>query len=563
MGELRPWLGLLMSRRWRLLAGGLLMAATLLSGVGLLTLSGWFITATGVTALAWAAGLAASLEVYVPGGGIRFFALTRTVSRYLERLYNHDTVLRLLSDLRVQMFRSLSQLDGLTQARYQASQWLNRLTRDIDTLDNLYLRLLAPPLVALLGTLLMALGMALFLPGPAVLLLIWLLLVLLLVTVVMALWGRRLSRTQVTRADRLRVRAIEQLQGLAELQAWQALEAHQQQLLALERGQSSDRCRLEGRGAVGQALVVAGVQGALVLVLVMTLSAYQQGLISAPVLVMLPLGVMALAEAYSALPGAFVHWGSSEAAAARLNEQGALAGRLATPGQPETPAPMAALAWRQAGFSHDTQRLFRGLNLTLAPGEKLAIVGPSGAGKSTLAALAARLVEPDQGQVCWGGVPLWALDTAAWRSQTAVLTQNAHLFNDTVAANLRVADPDASDQALWQALEKVALAQWLSGLELGLDTPVGDFGRQLSGGEGRRLALARLYLRNPALVILDEPLTGLDGATARHVVRHLDEFLSQRSALLLGHEVAALPAADRVLLLTREGALTEWAGEAG
>src|SRR5690554_7272947 len=145
-----PWLRLLARRPGRLYLGVVLLALTSFSAIGLLALSGWFITASALTGMAIAMGVAASLDVYVPGGGIRFFALSRTVARYMERLYNHDTVLRLLADLRRRLFAAMAKLDEHTLAQRRSSDWLNRLTADIDALDSLYLRLLAPPAVALL-----------------------------------------------------------------------------------------------------------------------------------------------------------------------------------------------------------------------------------------------------------------------------------------------------------------------------------------------------------------------------------------------------------------------------
>lgn len=556
MNELRPWLALLLQRRGRLWLGGVLMAATLMAGVGLLSLSGWFITATAVTALAWGAGLAASIDIYVPGSGIRFFALARTVSRYFERLYNHDTVLRLLADLRVGMFRALSRLDGQTQSRYRASQWLNRLTRDIDTLDNLYLRLLAPPLVALLGSGLVALLIGLFLPLAGLVVIVVLAAVLMVLTLAMARWGRALSRQQVSTADALRVKAVEQAQGLAELQAWQVLPDHQHDLMARARHHSRDRCQLESRAAMGQALSELGIQGTALLILILALGAYQQELVSGPVMVMMPLAVMALAEGFNALPSAFVHWGSSEAAARRLNEQRALSGRLPEPTQPRPVTPNAPLTWKNVAVTLGAHPVFHNLNLELRPGEKLAIIGPSGAGKSTLAALAARLIDPDQGQLRWGDTALSELNSEQWRAQTAVLTQDAHLFNDSIATNLRIANPEATDEQLWQALEQVALAERVRTFSQQLDTQIGEFGRQLSGGEARRIALARILLKDPGLVILDEPLTGLDRATAEIVTSNLNRFLKTRSALLLGHEPRALPEADRVLVLNSNAVLS-------
>lgn len=561
MKELRPWLDLMAVYRFRLWAGALLMAATLMAGVGLLTLSGWFITATAVTALAWAAGLSAALEVYVPGGGIRFFALSRTLARYFERLYNHDTVLRLLAELRVTLFRSLVQLHGERQHQYRAAQWLNRLTRDIDTLDNLYLRLIAPPVVALLGVLLVALLVGVFLPFAGLLVLLSLVAVLVALTLGMAWWGREQSSRIVSATDDLRVRAIEQMQGLAELSAWQVLDRHQEDLKAREQRQSADRFLLECRGAWGQALASAGIQGTVVLLLVLVLIAFQRELISAPVMVMLPLAVMALAEGFAGLPSAFLQWGGTEAAARRLNEQRELEPKAAQDKlhskttERLSPASAPALTWQNISLQRGAFPIFSNLNFTLAAGEKVAIVGPSGAGKSTLAALAASLIKADSGTLCIGSVPLADIDPDVWREQIAVLTQNAHIFNDSLAANLRIAKPQATDGQLWEALAQVELEDKVRQFEDGLETQLGEFGRQLSGGEARRVALARIFLRNPAWVILDEPLTGLDEGTATRIKEHLNRFLRDRAALLLAHELDALPQADRVLVLSANGEL--------
>lgn len=562
MTELRPWLELMAVHRFRLWAGALLMAATLLAGVGLLTVSGWFITATAVTALAWAAGLSATLEVYVPGGGIRFFALARTVSRYFERLYNHDTVLRLLAQLRVTLFHSLVHLDGESQCRYRAAQWLNRLTRDIDTLDNLYLRLLAPPVVALLGVIFVALLVSLFLPFAGLLVFFSLLTVLACVTLGMALWGRKQSGRVVSATDDLRVQAIEQVQGLAELSAWQVLDKHQKDLKEREQRQSADRFLLECHSAWGQAFATAGLQSTVVLLLGLALISFERGLISAPVMVMLPLAVMALAEGFAGLPSAFLQGGGTEAAARRLNEQRGLESKVAQ-GKTRSQVTLAAsiprrapLALQDISLHRGASPIFSNLSFTLAAGEKLAIVGPSGAGKSTLAALAAGLIKADSGTLCIGSMPLTHIAPEAWREQLAVLTQDAHLFNDSLAANLRIANPQATDVQLWKVLEQVDLIDKVREFADGLDTQLGEFGRQLSGGEARRVALARIFLRDPAWVVLDEPLTGLDQVTADRVKQHLNRFLSERTALLLAHEIGALPQADRVLVLSAKGELT-------
>lgn len=544
MSELRPWLRLIGQRRGRLWVGGLLLALTLFSAVGLLALSGWFITATGVTALLWAAGQRVMFDVYMPGGGIRFFALTRTVARYAERVFNHNTVLALLADLRGQHFAALARLDGATLARLRAAQWLNRLTADIDTLDTLYLRLLAPPLVALLGIVLVCGLIAVFHLSLALLLGLLLLGLLLALTLGMAIVGLRLSASRVEQLDGLRVQAIEQLQGLAELSAAGTLQSHRQQLLERSQDMLDDQLALQGRIALGQALATLGVLGAVLVGLFAAMQAHAAGLLSGPVMVLIPLALMALSEGFAGLPAAFAQYGGTCAAARRLNEQTAMSSRILDPEQPAPLPANLALHWEGVSVRHAG---LQGLDLSLEPGQSLAVIGPSGCGKSTLAALATRLVDPDAGQLLVSDTPLQALSLTQWRSRIGYLTQQTELLHDSIAANLLLGNPQASDEQLWQVLYSVDLAELVSSLPEGINTWVGESGRQFSGGEGRRLALARVLLKDAPIVILDEPFSGLDAATRQRVTARIEPWLMERTALYLGHDATLLPTADRVL----------------
>ncbi|MFT6465498.1 thiol reductant ABC exporter subunit CydC [Halopseudomonas sp.] len=546
MSELKPWLNLIMQRRARLWIGALLLALTLFSAVGLLALSGWFITATGVTALLWAAGQRVMFDVYMPGGGIRFFALTRTVARYFERVFNHNTVLSLLADLRGKHFAALAALDGATLGRLRASQWLNRLTADIDTLDTLYLRLLAPPLVALLGVMLVCGLIAIFHASLALLIGALLLALLLALTLGMARLGLHYSARRVEQLDGLRVLAVEQLQGLAELSAGGTLGSHRQQLLSASQRMLDDQLVLQGRIAFGQALATLGVMGAVVVGLFGTIQSYIGGLLSGPVMVMVPLALMALSEGVAGLPAAFAQYGGTRAAARRLNQQTAMSTALLDPAQAAALPADLTLHWRDVCVKYAG---LQQLDLTLAAGKRLAIIGPSGSGKSTLAALAARLIDPDAGQLMLAATPLKRLSLSEWRAQVGYLTQHTELLHDSIAANLLLANPAATDQQLWQVLEMVDLADMVSALPAGINTWVGESGKQLSGGEGRRLALARVLLKNAPLVILDEPFSGLDAATRERVGQRLEPWLESRTALFLGHDTALLPKADQVIAL--------------
>ncbi|OLO03372.1 thiol reductant ABC exporter subunit CydC [Salinicola socius] len=542
--SLRPWLGLLAERRGRLLIGALLMLATLLSALGLLTLSGWFITATAIAA----ASASGYLDVFTPGSGIRFFAVSRTGSRYLERLYNHDTILRLLADLRGRVFAGLVALDARTLAGARASQWLNRLTADIDTLDNLYLRLLAPPLVAFISIVAFAAFAAVFLPVAGVVLLAILLPLGLVATAGCACWGWQASHRRVDRQERLRVRAIEQVEGLAELSAYQALDTHRRHWQREEQALLDDQRLLGRRTATGNLVVTLGIQLATVAVLLLGLEAFRSGAVSGPVMVMLALGTLAVSEGLANLPMAFTQLGATVRAAERLNTQAELKTPLTGAKLQDAPSTSSGAApslnYRNVEVVHGSRAVFSDLNLAIEPGQRIGIIGASGIGKSTLAQLAVRAFDPQRGCVEFSHQDLAAIAPESLRARIGYLTQRSELFHDTLAANLRMGDPDASDLQLWDVLERVELKTWTEALPEGLETWVGEQGRQLSGGQARRVALARVMLRNSPLVILDEPLSGLDADTAATLKATLDGWLAGRTALLLGHDRLALPTCD-------------------
>ncbi|MDZ7737414.1 MAG: thiol reductant ABC exporter subunit CydC [Gammaproteobacteria bacterium] len=557
MRELLPYLRLLAGRRWRLTAGAGLMLATLLAGIGLLALSGWFIAATAVTAVLWAGGVRAMFDVYVPGGAIRFFALARTVARYFERLYNHDTVLRLLADLRGGVFAALSRLHPISLERLRSGILLNRLTTDIDALDNLYLRLLAPPAVALLGTVAVAVLLAVFVPLAGLIVLAGGGLLLLLATLVAARRGLTDSEQLPQQTENLRVRLIEQFQGLAELCAYGTLEHHRRILGAEESSLLDNQYRIGRQTASGNALVVLVMQLLAAGTLGLGLLAYQTAGLSAAGAVMMPLAVMALTEAYLVLPAAFTHYGSTRSAARRLTAE------LHRPSQQHPISSSTAVLpgrfdIRVAEVSYRypcaENPVLEHIDLAVAAGEHVAVIAESGAGKSTLADLLAGLRRPDAGRILVHNMDMINISAVELSRQRVYLTQRSDLFEASIAENLRIANTAATDSELWQALHVVALDEWVLRLANGTETWIGESGRRISGGEGRRLTLARLLLRDPALVLLDEPLSGVDEPTALVVGARLHDWLQGRTAVYFGHAATALPPADRTLEL-RDGRL--------
>ncbi|MDO6670984.1 amino acid ABC transporter ATP-binding/permease protein [Cobetia amphilecti] len=573
LATLSPWWRVHERYRRRLLLGVVLMMMTALSALGLLAVSGWFITASALTGAALAAGAVAVLDVYTPGSAIRLFAVSRTVSRYLERLYNHDTILRLLASLRGSAFASLVSMDPARLSARRSSDWLNRLTADIDTLDALYLRLAAPPVMALL-LILALLGITLvWLPGAT----LWLALLLLTgwawLTLGQARWGLVASRRRVTTLETLRSSLMEALRGHAELEAYAALGHVRKQLEAVEARLLADQWRLAVISAVGNALAVLVIGLAWLLLLAMGMLALRDGQLSGPMMVMLPLAAMALGEGLAGLPAAFSQAGATLGAAERLNDIEHAAGVVH--GDARLSAGPISVSLEQVSYRYPGAlfEAFSNVSLTVEAGEQVAICGASGAGKSTLAALltgqtslASRGLqsrrneqqgggteekrgEEQSGRVLLNGREVRHYAPLAIADGVGCLTQQVDLFDASLADNLRLGAADADDAALWRVLAAVDLADWVASLPQGLATRVGEGGRQVSGGQARRISLARLALTNPGLVLLDEPFSGLDATTAQRVAQGLADWLAGRTVIYLLHEhdlVAPRPGTEAV-----------------
>lgn len=536
MSELRPWLKLILARPGRLVSGALLILAALLSGLGLLALSGWFITETALVGMLLAAGLPATINLYVPGGGIRFFAVSRTVSRYVERLYNHDTVLRLLTDIRVTLFRKLSATTGSQRRELTGAQWLSRLTSDVDALDTLYLRLVAPAVLAGFVTLLLfGLTWALFDIRIASVVVLILGTALVLSTLAVYLRTVKIASRQSDHQESLRVAVIEHLEGFAELTAAGRTGKHGAWLLRQAHQVSSEQVKADVR--VGWHLAGSNllINLAVVFALWAGFALFRSGVVSGPVLVLLPVALLGLAEVYGMLPEAFGKLGATQASAARLNRDCREPAARHTPDTTNLPPDTALLASDITLKYPGHAPLFTHFDLQVKTGERVGITGHSGSGKSSLADTFGGLLAPVNG--------------ACSRRSCAYLTQKTVVFEDTLRANLLLGAPGASDGQLWRILEMVELADRFRTERNQLDTWLGNAGSVLSGGEARRVALARVLLSPAPLLILDEAFTGVDSATRERISRQMDAWLDGRTVISLAHGPDALPGTDRVIQL--------------
>ena len=536
-------------RTW--LAGGMgLTALTVLASVGLLSLSGWFISASAVAGAT--AATAIQFNFLQPGAGVRGFAVTRTVSRYAERVVTHEATFRLLRDLRVWFFKSVIPIGPGALGGQRGGDLLARATGDIDALDALYLRVMTPSIVALaiggLAVLLLAVfvdsGLALALAG-------WMFVTGLAVPALTGWLGRRPGTVAARRIAALRLEAVDLAEGLPDLTAYGATD---RQLAALDR-QTEAYNRAQQHSAIvsgfGTGLYGFCVNLGILSVLVIGLLLVESEQIAGPVLALLVLGSMAVFEASAGLPGAYQALGRIRTAAGRILQ---IVRTPATVSEPVSPKPLPEgldIRFEDVRFRYPGAQAtaLDGIDLTVPAGARIGVVGPSGAGKSTLAGLLLRFWDPEAGRILLGGTPLNDLRRSSVCRQIGLLSQHTELFDDTVRNNLLLARPEASEAALAEAIRLAGLEDWLGTLPRGLDTWIGEGGLRVSGGQARRIALARVLLHDAPILILDEPTTGLDPATERSVYDALQNAMTGRTVVIITHRVNLLADADTVVFL--------------
>lgn len=539
------WLSRLRPRIGMLALALLLGALALLAGMGLLAYSGWFISAT---AIAGASGVTAlAFDIFRPGAIIRALAVVRTAARYGERLVSHDAVLHLLADLRNQAYCKLVRLAPEPLSQQADGDLLQRVVSDVDMLDEGPLRVVLPllwsALVAMLALLLVTLA------HPALLVVVapWLLAAALLVPAVTTRQAWHANRRLAELAGRHREMAIDQLRGLTTLLLCGAWRSRRAQWTLLDQQIVDGRLRQRLIDAVGLSVVMLCIGLATWAVLYRGEALITSQVVSLPWLAMSALSCLATLEALAPAASAMQAWARTRAANDRLddmfNQEEQVIFQTASADHPKPCDPNSrhALSLQQASYFYPRNRnemQLRGISpttLDIAPGDHIVISGPSGSGKSTLAALLARTLDPQSGVIKFGDVDLCEIPESTLRSTIALLTQRPHLFAMTLAENLRLGDPSADDTRLLTALEAVALGSFVRALPLGLATPIGEYGVGLSGGEARRVAIARTLLQGANIVILDEPFEGLDVATRDRVVLGIDTWLVDATLIVISH----------------------------
>jgi ATP-binding cassette subfamily C protein CydC len=514
-------------------AGVAIALASVAAGVALMTLSGATVAAVLVGAV-----VTAPLWLRVVGPA-------RIVLRYLERLVSHGATFRAIADLRVWFFRGFAARSAGGLGFRPAGDLLSRLVMDIEALDGLYLRILLPlagaifvvPAAAILTAragLWTGLAVGAFFAMAAFVL-----------PAIVARDALRRGAGLALASSALRVAALDTFTGLREVRAFGA-EARMQAGIATAEMALVERQRSAAtRIAWANAAAMLCGQAALIAVLAAT---------GVPPLIQVGCVFLVIGafEPLSLLPRAGVVAGATIEAARRVLDVAEGAPAVPEPATPRKPPAAFGLRFEAVRFAWapGTPLVLDGLTLEIPAGAHVAILGPSGAGKSTLAALALKVAAPQSGRVLLGGMDIADMAAADLRHRIAWVGQTSHIFDDTIANNVRLGRPDATEADLWRALDRAAIGDWVRALPDRLDTWLGEGGATVSGGQGRRIALARAWLSEAPILILDEPCTGLDAATERAFLTTLFAEAHGRTVLLIAHRLTGAEKLDRIWRLS-------------
>lgn len=530
--------------RSRVAAVVALGSLTVIFGVGLMATAGYLISR--------AAERPAVLSLTVAIVGVRFFGLARPLVRYVERLTSHDVALRALERARLRVYERLERLAPTQLGTERRGDLLTRLVSDVDALQNLHLRGIAPPLVALFAGTAAVGAAAAFQPEAALVLGAGLLVGGVAVPLAAVALARRASRRRADARGDLTSELVETLAGSAELVAFGCEDERLRRLRSADRRlvRISRRSALADGTGDGLRLLVTGAT--VVGVLAVAVSAHTGGDLNRVLIALLALLALASFEAVQPLPEALRELGVTLAAGKRVLELTDREPAMVDPEQPlPPPIPPFTLALEnvRVRYAPRERPALNGFSMRLEPGRRVVLLGRSGAGKSTVVNVLLRFVDPERGYFTIAGEDARHYRQEDVRRLIAVAGQDAHLFSASIRDNVRLGGPEATDAELEQALRSARIWDWIRSLPDGLDTLVGEEGRELSGGQFQRIVLARALLVEAPVLVLDEPTAHLDSPTAEALIEDIFSAAGDRSVLLITHRGEGLDLADELLVL--------------
>ena len=552
MRDLLPYLKLYKKHWFGLSLGMLLAFLTLAASIGLLTLSGWFISASAV------AGLTIARETFnymLPGGGVRGLAMSRTAGRWGERVVSHNATFKLLTDLRIFFFKKLAPLIPGRISNLRDADLLNRLVADVDAMDHVYLRLVSPVTVGVLGIFFLTAFLMWFDSSLGLILGSILLIMLIIWPVLFYKLGQRNGGELTQNKAELRVTTLDWIEGYSELTLFGAEERYRNAILNTQQKLMANQ--FVNANLTGMASAALMLFNGLTLVLMLWLAADGVGGNAPdPLIALMAFATMASFELLMPIAGAFQHLGQTLTSARRLNE--------VILSEPEVQFSDSKLdidqpldiQFNAVSFQYpDSERtVLNSVDLSIPANNKVAIVGQTGSGKSTLIQLLTRYWDPKRGVISIAGIDLTQWNESQLRESISVVSQRVDILNGSLRDNLLIAKPQASDEELQGILSSVGLEKLLE--DNALDAWLGDGGRQLSGGEKRRIGIARAILHDAPILLLDEPTEGLDKQTEKSIMALFEQHFEGKTVIFITHRLIGLEKMDSIVLI-EQGEIVE------
>ncbi|MBL4710924.1 MAG: thiol reductant ABC exporter subunit CydC [Gammaproteobacteria bacterium] len=532
---------------WSWMAFGIFLSlVTIVANVSLMALSGWFITSMAIAGVT-----GAMMNYFTPAAGIRSFAIARTVSRYLERLVTHEATFRLLSELRHWFYLHLEPLAPAGLQKYHSGDLLSRIRADIDALENVYLRIVSPVIVALIASSLFIYFLSLYDYRLALVELVLLLIAGVFVPLVVNRLSILPAEKIVATSTALRSNVVDGVQGLGELLIYGAAEQQAQKVDLFSQQLLDEQKKMARYTGLSQAALSLCANVAMLSVVIICIPLVANADMPRPELVMIALFTLASFEAILALPLAFQSLPGTLAAARRIF---AIVDAKPLVTEPKAASPQAErcdIEFDNVSFRYDDASAYvlKNLSFKLAAGTRLAIVGSSGTGKSSIVSLLLRFWAPSSGAIRFGSHELDCYKGDDIRKYFSVVTQHSCFFNSTIKNNLLLANRKATQAQLEEVCRVAQIHDFIETLPEAYDTWVGEAGLKLSGGQLKRLTIARALLKDAPVLILDEPGEGLDKQTEEALLAAVFDYKKDASILLITHRKTGLDAMDDVLVL--------------
>ena len=529
--------------RWQVALAVVLGVGTMASNVVLLSVAAYLVAASALQY-----GLSQlTLSMFL----VQIFGISRAVSRYLERLVSHNVTFELLADLRTWLYGRLKPLSPARLLEYRSGDLLTRIVKDVEELENIYLRAFSPVIVAVAISALTFVALYVFDRGVAFVALGFLALAGVGVPLLVGALARRLGRRELELRAELNTQIVDGLGGVQDLLALGQTSEQQRKISDLSLMLGRVQKKMASITGLQNTLNDLTMNLAMWTVLILAIPLVNEGGIPAVYLAFLALAILASFEAVQPLGTAFQFLGRSLGAGERLFEIADAEPKILDPAEPLPPPTDHTLEFDRVGFRYreDGPLVLDEISFRLEPGSRVAVVGPSGSGKSTLVSLVLRFWDPTAGEVRVGGHDLRGYTQEDLRNAVGVVAQDTHLFNETLRDNLLLARPDATDLEIEFALERAQLAEFVGQLPQGLDTPLGEQALRLSGGERQRLAIARALLKDAPVLILDEPTANLDPSTEHQLLAEIYELIPDRTTLVITHRLVHMERMDEILVL--------------